>query len=88
MNSESKGMNVSTIFGRRSLGAQSRLRRGRELGQGLVEYLVLVVLVGVFAITVVSIFGSDVEETFNSVSEQMEGLEDVADAADSSGGWW
>ena len=61
-----------------------------ESGQGMVEYLVLVVLVGIFAISVVSIFGSDIEETFNEISQQVQGLGDVASDADNSGdgGWF
>ena len=59
----------------------SRHLFGDERGQGMVEYLVLVVLVGIFAITIVGIFGDQVESTFDSITKQVEGLQSVSEAA-------
>ncbi len=49
-------------------------RRGRSVGQGLVEYALVLALVGVLAIGATQYLGSQVSSAFASIGDQLSGL--------------
>ncbi len=48
-------------------------RKNREAGQGMAEYIILVVFIAVVAITVVSLFGSQIRNWFGQATVEMTG---------------
>jgi Flp pilus assembly pilin Flp len=59
-----------------------RMERGRR-GQGIVEYVVIVGLIGILLVGVVQVFGSKVGGAYQGVTG---GIEDVADEIDTFAG--
>ena len=54
----------------------------KESGQGLIEYLILVCLIAVSAISIVSLVGRNIQQQYNNISMQLRGNHGVAlDAA-------
>ncbi len=46
---------------------QTNIKKGLELGQGLVEYALILVLVGVVVIAILSVFGESLQRSFNCI---------------------
>ena len=49
------------------------VRRGRESGQGMTEYILIVALVAVLTITVVTVFGKQLRSMFMYATGQISG---------------
>jgi len=56
---------------------KSRIRRCRNKGQGLTEYIIIVALIAIAAIGAVSFFGSSVKASFLALGSELVGAENV-----------
>ncbi len=59
----------------------------RQLGQGMTEYIIIVALIAIAAITVYGLFGDTVREQMGIMTEELAGKDSSikADAADGAG---
>ena len=53
--------------------ALERLRQGRESGQGMVEYALILVLVAIVVIVILSTLGKTVNNVFSNISNGLKG---------------
>ncbi len=56
-------------------------RFGSRLGQGMVEYIIIVVVIALAAIAIVGVFGDTIRARFAGAVEQLGGDESAADEA-------
>ncbi len=61
------------------------MRKLNQRGQGMTEYIILVVLIAVVAIAAVKMFGGKTKEGFEAASEKVGGVTDVARNAPGAG---
>ena len=56
------------------LTGRGRALAGDQRGQGMAEYIIIVILVAIVVIAVVLIFGEAIMNLFNSATEQLEAI--------------
>lgn len=77
-------MRARTILGKNSEAAMSLSKRLRQLGQGMTEYIIIVALIAIAAISVYGLFGDTIREQMGIMTEELAGKDSTikADAAD------
>lgn len=60
-----------------SISSHTQLRRRRNTGQGLTEYVIIVALIAIAAIGAVSFFGSSVKASFLAMGAELVGADNV-----------
>jgi pilus assembly protein Flp/PilA len=69
------------------LGEKVSLRLRDRRGQGMTEYIIIVVVIAVLSIAVVTIFGDQIRDLFHGATAEMSGKDaSVTDRSDTSKG--
>jgi Flp pilus assembly pilin Flp len=66
-------LKINRLLQCNELRTRSQARSQREMGQGLIEYLILVSLISVCAISVVTVVGKNIKEQYARVSNALRG---------------